>query len=181
VPFQTAFDAVVGEEGDFVDDPNDAGGATRFGITERVARNFGYTGDMRELPLDTAQAIYKAQYWDALRLDDIDSLSDQVSLEMFDTGVNTGISHAAIWLQRVLNAFNKDGTIYQDVMCDGQVGSQTVNALKEYLWYRHDDGVEVLLKAMVCLKGEYYISIEEHDRQHDSTFAYGWIKNRIHL
>lgn len=104
--FDYSFTAVVGEEGDYSDDPNDSGGKTRFGITEKVARAWGYTGDMRELPFETAREIYHSEYWQKLSLDDVDQVSDRISFELFDTGVNTGIYWAAWWLQRVLNVFS---------------------------------------------------------------------------
>ncbi|MEN9903419.1 MAG: Bordetella virus, partial [Pseudomonadota bacterium] len=67
-----AFDAAIadllGIEGGFSDDPADSGGATRYGITEAVARRHGYTGPMREMPSDLARAIYRADYWDAQQL-----------------------------------------------------------------------------------------------------------------
>ena len=56
--FDTAFAKLLGHEGDFSDHPADPGGATRFGITEAVAREVGYRGDMRELPVDLAKRIY---------------------------------------------------------------------------------------------------------------------------
>ena len=49
--FEHAFERLIGHEGGFVDHPSDPGGATRYGITERVARANGYTGSMREFPL----------------------------------------------------------------------------------------------------------------------------------
>ena len=60
------FDAALGQvllhEGEFSDDPHDLGGATRYGITEAVAREVGYRGDMREFPLDVAKRIYRERY-----------------------------------------------------------------------------------------------------------------------
>ena len=51
------FAGIVGREGRYVNNPNDRGGATCWGITERVARAHGYQGDMRDLPRATALAI----------------------------------------------------------------------------------------------------------------------------
>src|SRR3546814_18148271 len=52
-------EAVIAREGGYVDDPADRGGATRWGITERVARQPGYAGAMRAFPRDEAAAIYR--------------------------------------------------------------------------------------------------------------------------
>ena len=58
-------DAAIGRECGFSDHPADRGGATRWGITERVARANGYAGDMRALPRATAAGIYRRLYWEA--------------------------------------------------------------------------------------------------------------------
>ncbi|EJY0890163.1 hypothetical protein OE991_005197, partial [Escherichia coli] len=43
------FDEVLGKEGGYVNHPDDKGGPTKWGITEKVARAHGYRGDMRDL------------------------------------------------------------------------------------------------------------------------------------
>src|SRR5689334_18971880 len=60
--FDSVFTTTLALEGEYSDDPNDSGGATRYGVTERVARANGYTGPMRELPLADARRIAKSQY-----------------------------------------------------------------------------------------------------------------------
>ena len=71
--FERAVEKTLKLEGGFVNDPDDPGGATKYGITEATARAHGYTGDMRELPLDVAREIYKKSYWDIARLDEFTS------------------------------------------------------------------------------------------------------------
>ena len=56
--FDTEFQRVVLIEGGYSDNPLDSGGKTKYGITEAVARAYGYTGEMRDLPLSVARAIY---------------------------------------------------------------------------------------------------------------------------
>ena len=63
--FDQAFEKLLGHEGGFSDHPSDPGGATRYGITQRVARLNGYIGDMRELPIDKAKDIARREYWNA--------------------------------------------------------------------------------------------------------------------
>ena len=59
---RAALDHLIGLEGDFVDDPADSGGATRYGVTEAVARAEGYRGPMARLPRPTAESIYVRRY-----------------------------------------------------------------------------------------------------------------------
>jgi len=110
--FAEALAETLGSEGGFSDDPADSGGATRYGITEAVARRHGYAGPMRELPAALARDIYRADYWDVQQLDAIALLSRAVARELFDTGVNMGIAQAGEFLQMSLNAFNRQAVDY---------------------------------------------------------------------
>ena len=62
---------VIAREGGFVDHKADRGGATRWGITEAVARAEGYAGPMRSLPRQAAHAIYRRRYWAAPGFDKV--------------------------------------------------------------------------------------------------------------
>src|SRR6266478_2656628 len=62
--FDSAFAALIGNEGGYVFDPRDPGGETMYGITSRVAAKHGYAGAMRDLPLELAKSIAKTEYWD---------------------------------------------------------------------------------------------------------------------
>ena len=112
--FTTAFENLLGHEGGYSDHKDDPGGKTRYGITEAVAREVGYRGDMRELPLDLAQRIYKDRYWDAVQAE---HLPADVRYAVFDAAVNSGVAQAAKWLQRACGV--KD---------DGVIGPQTIRA-----------------------------------------------------
>ena len=56
--FEKILDYIFEVEGGYTDDKNDRGGKTTWGITEEEAREFGYTGDMRNLTKDFAKNIY---------------------------------------------------------------------------------------------------------------------------
>ena len=112
--FDAAFDLLLGHEGDYSDHAADPGGKTRFGVTEAVAREVGYRGDMRDLPLDLAKRIYKDRYWDAVKAE---QMPPGVRYALFDSAVNSGTGQAAKWLQRALGV--KD---------DGVIGPQTIAA-----------------------------------------------------
>lgn len=114
--FDKAFHQLLGHEGGFVDHPADPGGATMWGVTERVAMANGYTGSMRALPVELAKAIYRREYWDAVRADE---MPDAVRYALFDGAVNSGVSQSAKWLQRALG-----------VTADGAIGPKTIAAAK---------------------------------------------------
>lgn len=177
--FDEAFDKTLALEGGFVDDPKDSGGATRWGITERVARANGYAGEMRDLPVQEARRIAKAQYWDTLRLDAIAELAPAIAHELFDTGYNMGIGQAARFLQTSLNVLNRQGADYPDQAVDGVLGPVSIAALRAYLAKRAaKGGMTVLLRALNCQQGAAYIALAER-RAKDEAFVYGWLLNRV--
>lgn len=177
--FEEAFEKVIIKEGGYSNNPADKGGQTMYGITERVARANGFTDAMRNLSLDDAAAIYKRQYWDVLRLDEIGAVSLRIAEELFDTGVNMGVATAGKFLQRALNALNRQAADYPDLTVDGVLGPVTVDALKSFLYRRDKQQSEtVMLSALNCLQAARYIEIAEADRTQEA-FVYGWLRNRV--
>lgn len=173
-------EGIVGREGGFTDNPKDKGGPTRWGITQAVARQYGYTGDMRTLPREVAKAIYLELYYVGPKFDQVHALSPRIAEELTDTGVNMGQAVAGKFLQRALNAFNREASIYPDITVDGQLGIRSLAALRAYLEHRGAEGEEVMLKALNCLQGERYIELAE-GRPANEEFVWGWIKNRVDL
>lgn len=177
-PLEKALQRTLGVEGGDSNDPDDRGGATRYGATEAVARAFGYTGDMQDLPWSTAVAIYKANYWDKLSLDAVAMVSEALALEVFDTAINCGVGTEAMFLQRALNALNNGGSAYPDLAVDGAVGSATVKALAAFLAKRGTEGERVLLATLNGLQAAHYVGIVEKDPSQEKWF-YGWILRRV--
>ena len=176
--FDRALKHTLGIEGDYSDDPRDSGGATKWGVTESVARAFGYSGAMQDLPVTLARVIYQQNYWDILKLDLISEISDDISSEMFDTAVNCGVGFAGKNFQRSLNALNRNGKDYPDLVVDGLIGRMTVTAFRAFIDKRGVDGETVLLRALNCLQGARYIKLAE-SRPKDERFVYGWFLNRV--
>lgn len=113
--FDEAFNALMLHEGGYSDHSADPGGKTRYGITEAVARAEGFTGDLREYPISDAKRVYRKRYWEPLRLE---SVRPDLRFDLFDAAVNSGVSQAIKWAQRIL--FIRD---------DGVMGPDTLNAL----------------------------------------------------
>lgn len=172
-------DELIKREGGYVNNPADRGGATKYGITEAVARANGYNGNMRDLPLEVAKAIYRKNYWTAPRFDQVNAISSAVAEELLDTGVNCGVAFAKPLLQRALNLLNNQGKGgWPDLAVDGIYGSATLGALKIFLAKRGKDGEKVMLKVLNIMQGQRYIEICERNPTQEQFF-YGWINNRI--
>jgi len=112
--FDRAFDALLRREGGYANNPKDPGGETNYGITVAVARNYGYTGSMRDMPISTAKAIYRTRYW----LKQFDEMPYAVAFQVFDGAVNSGVSQSVKWLQTAVG-----------VKTDGAIGPLTMVAL----------------------------------------------------
>lgn len=172
---RATIDRIIKIEGGYSDDPSDSGGATKFGITEVVARRNGYRGDMRDFPRKRAFSIYAAEYWGGVRADELLKLCPAVAAEVVDTGVNCGTNRAAKFLQQSLNVLNRRQKLYADITVDGSIGPATLRALSGYLAAR--DGA-ILVRALDCLQGAFYITLSER-REKDERFIYGWLKDRV--
>lgn len=114
--FEQALKLVLRHEGGYVNHPSDPGGETMHGITQRVARQNGYSGSMRNMPVEVAARIYRALYWDAVRADE---LPESLRFHVFDAAVNSGVSRAVEWLQEC-----------GEVKADGIIGPKTLAASK---------------------------------------------------
>ena len=114
--FNRAFDILISHEGGFVHRPfsDDPGGATKYGITEKVARANGYTGKMQDLTLDFSKSVYRKSYWDACQCD---AIPDPLRYPLFDAAVNSGPGQAIKWLQSAVG-----------VKADGVIGPMTRQA-----------------------------------------------------
>lgn len=178
--FTDSLDKVINLEGKYSNHKSDSGGKTMYGVTEQVARRYGYKGLMSSMPIDVAKGIYYKYYWEPLMLDDVHKLSPSIAEELFDTGVNQGTGRAAEYLQKSLNGLNRQGKDYADIRVDGDVGAATIRALVSFLRKRSGQGELVLLRCLNSLQGSFYINLAT-SRPKDQDFLYGWILNRVSI
>jgi lysozyme family protein len=158
--YAAALKQVLKYEGGFVDHPKDPGGPTNKGVTQAVydawqkSQNLP-TQSVRNISDSAVAAIYKQQYWDRVRGDDLPS---GVDFAVFDFAVNSGVSRAAKYLQAVVG-----------VTQDGVIGPATIQATKTYV------AMAVTNRRLAFMKS---LSIW-------STFGKGWsariadVKNQI--
>lgn len=122
--YERALELVLKHEGGFVNHPADPGGATNLGITIGVAKRLGIDVDgdgdtdivdIKKLRREDAAKVYRAEYWNKVRGDD---LPDGVDYAVFDFAVNSGPARAAKYLQAIVG-----------VKQDGKIGPQTLAAV----------------------------------------------------
>jgi lysozyme family protein len=123
--FRRCVAIVLRHEGGYVNHPRDPGGPTNWGITQRTLSDHlgrqATVEDVQNLDRQTAEAIYRRQYWNVVRGDD---LSPGIDLVVFDAAVNSGPRRAARWLQQALRDV---GLTVEET---GQIDNSTVEAVR---------------------------------------------------
>lgn len=175
-------DTLIGKEGGYSNNPNDAGAETMWGITIKVARLNGYTGKMYDMSREQAEEIYMREYFVKPGFDRVLLLAPLLTEKLFDIGVNMGTGTAGKFLQRALNLMNKSHSekLYPELVVDGQIGPGTLAALTVFLRLRRTAGERVLLRVVTVLQGARYVEITEA-REQNEEFIFGWFENRIHI
>ena len=124
--FDEIIEVVLEHEGGYVDDPDDRGGATNWGVTQAVYENFvGYKCDKEEIKNmdeETAKEIYHEKFWKPSRAD---KLPAEVRETYFDMVVNHGQGGAVKILQQACNNKRKPENY---IAVDGGIGPNTIRA-----------------------------------------------------
>jgi lysozyme family protein len=181
--FEKSCKKTLNFEGDYSNDFADAGGETFKGISRvffpqwpgwkiidsaksssDFPKNLNSDEDLQQMIRD----FYKKNFWDTIRLDEIDS--QNIAEELFDTGVNMGINRAKKFLQQALNFLNKNEELYDDLGEDGIIGERTLDALDIIL----KRGEEALLyKILNVLQANHYLTYMMKSPTQEK-FARGW-------
>lgn len=153
--FFFSLEMVLKHEGGFVDHPEDPGGATNKGITHKtyaefLGRPLEDVDELKNIPDEHVQIIYKKGYWDKVCADE---LPDGLDFAVFDWAVNSGPSRSAKNLQGLVGASE-----------DGIIGPQTLKRIS-------DTDTVVLIQALARRRDEYYRSLKTFE-----TFGKGWLR-----
>lgn len=155
--FSRSLAMLLRHEGGFVNHPKDPGGMTNRGITKKVYDKFlgreSTEEDMRNIPDRHVEEIYKTNYWDKIKGDDLPS---GVDLCIFDWAVNSGCGRAAKSLQKVIGTKQ-----------DGGIGPITLKAINEL---DADDIITNVSKE----RENFYRSLKTFKH-----FGKGWLKRNM--
>tara|TARA_B100001989_G_C24524613_1_gene457903 strand:+ start:1169 stop:1678 length:510 start_codon:yes stop_codon:yes gene_type:complete len=152
--YQKCLETILHHEGGYVNHPKDPGGETNLGVTKRVYEEWGGTKDMKDLLVEDVAPIYKKNYWDKLKGD---NLPGGLDLCVFDFGVNAGPGRAAKYLQSMI------GTTP-----DGGIGPMTLKALDIYTGA---NGLVETIEEYQKRRQEYYEQLSTF-----ATFGRGWTR-----
>ncbi len=173
--------AIYVNEGGFVDDPRDRGGATNFGVTEKGWRKWNYTGRMQDFPKHCsaeqpvgADLIYTTDYIDRPGYRPLAEIEPAVLYELTDSAVLHGPGRASQWFQLALNANCGSG-----LTVDGRVGPQTIAAYKAC---QDKLGAETacvrILDSMDGRQKVFFNAIVSRDIS-QRRFLKGWVNRRV--
>ena len=152
--FSEALEVILHHEGGYVNHPKDPGGETNLGVTKRVYEDFGGEKEMKDLTKEDVEPIYKKNYWDRVKGDD---LPEGLDLCIFDFAVNAGPGRAAKFIQRLVNT-----------TVDGGIGPNTLGKIKEYVDHY---GINQTIESYALMRQNYYESLSNFD-----TFGKGWTR-----
>jgi|TARA_B100000035_G_scaffold312556_1_gene324300 lysozyme family protein len=154
--FDDIIEVTLKHEGGYVHDPADLGGETNFGIAKRFYPNV----DIKNLTKEGAKEIYKKDYWDKNKVDDI---PENLRHIYFDMCVNQGKGTAVKILQRAANAKGSDLAV------DGGLGPKTLQAINTYK--PSDDRVR-------CYRLKHYYDLVNRKPEQE-RFLFGWFKRTL--
>jgi lysozyme family protein len=154
--FLKAFEYLMYHEGGYVNDKNDTGGETRYGISKRSYPNL----DIKNLTKDQAREIYHKDFWLKAKCEEIND--DNLAIKLFDLCVNTGISQAVKLIQRALRSAK------QIVAEDGLIGPNTLSAINRA------DPTDLLAALKSESAGYYRMIVQANPSQ--QKFIQGWLR-----
>ena len=167
---EEALPIILANEGGFVSNPNDPGGATKYGISLRFLRELGHAvgdvdgdgdvdaDDIRKLSPKKAAELYRREFWDALGLGHLNHQG--VATKIFDLAVNMGKVPAVRILQRALIKMGNP------LVTDGVMGPATLAAANLSL-----PGI-LLEQIRATAKARYAELIENNPKL--AAFRRGW-------
>lgn len=117
--FNIAIKTVLIEEKGYVNDPEDPGGETKFGISKRMYPDL----DIKNLTIEKAEEIYEKDYWQKA-YEEIEA--QEIVNKTFGVGVDIGMKEANICLQRAVRS-----AIGTQLTEDGILGQQSISYINE--------------------------------------------------
>ena len=148
--FDECLKMLLHHEGGYVNHPKDPGGETNLGVTKRVYEKWGGTKDMKDLTVEDVAPIYKKEYWDKCRCDELES---GVDWAVFDWAVNSGTGRAAKAIQKICGASQ-----------DGAIGPKTLALIGT-------QNTEYVIEEFGKIRQDFYESLKTFD-----TFGKGWTR-----
>ena len=148
--FDKCLEMLLHHEGGYVWHEEDPGGETNLGVTKKVYQDWGGTKEMIDLTVEDVAPIYKKNYWDRCKCDELDSGLDWA---VFDWAVNSGTRRVSKALQKACGAER-----------DGVIGNKT-------LALANGQDVKYMIEEIGVIRQSFYESLRTF-----KTFGRGWTR-----
>jgi len=141
----------------FTDDPDDAGGATAWGLTLYLAKAYGIgtVDDLKAISDEKLAQVYRAAFWR------FDALDQRVATKLLDLAVNEGLHPAIHLVQAVLYGLGVE------ITQDGAWGPNTQTAILA-------SSPTAILDGLVEEACDYY-QTRVVNRPQSAKFLAGWL------
>jgi lysozyme family protein len=157
---------ILAHEGGFVNDPDDPGGATNYGITLRTYSQWlgrpASVAEVHAMTIDTAKEIYLANYYYGPR---INGFPEPIQPQVFDCAVNHGPRRAIKFVQTVCNLAG-----FGPLVVDGVNGPVTMDAAAKA--YNEMQGY--FINAIADERIDFYHRIVKSNPS-QKKFLQGWL------
>ena len=148
--FDECLKMLLHHEGGYINHPSDPGGETNLGVTKKVYQEWGGTKDMKDLTVEDVAPIYKKNYWDRCKCDDLESGVDWV---VVDWAVHSGTGRSAKAIQKICGATQ-----------DGAIGPKTLALIGK-------QNTQYVVEEFGKIRQDFYESLKTFD-----TFGKGWTR-----
>lgn len=170
-----------GHEGGYADVEGDAGGKTAVGgLTEGLARQYGYTGRMQDMTLAQSLKIIVSHCWDKPGLTALAEIAPYLAIAVYDANVNFNPGRPGQWVQQALNALNytvkeTGKPVYgSDLTVDGSLGPATRLRITQVLKHRGAEAQDWLIEAVIANRMVHYITRCNAEKT-QRKFSAGWM------
>lgn len=150
--FKLALEHLFELEGGYVNDQADRGGETKYGISKKSYPKL----NIKNLTREQAAAIYKQDYWEVCKCDEMDM---EMATVVFDSAVNHGPRRAAMFLQVLTNS-----------KLDGVIGKKTLASLRKRTVLHSIDNFVI---QYLGIRAQFYHDIVTGDSS-QAKFLKGW-------
>ena len=148
--FDKCLEMLLHHEGGYVWHEEDPGGETNLGVTKKVYQDWGGTKEMIDLTVEDVAPIYKKNYWDRCKCDE---LSSGLDWAVFDWAVNSGTRRVSKALQQACGAER-----------DGVIGNKTLSLA-------NGQDPKYMIEEISVIRQSFYESLRTF-----KTFGRGWTR-----
>lgn len=187
--FKEILKLVLDNEGYYSNHPADKGGETYAGITRKhepnwkgwgiidkikLTRNIKQNEKLNEVPFNLIEDVYRNNYWNAVKGDELLAIDEMVAAHVFDFAVNAGVSRAIKTLQECVNE-KFSNTCSTQLTVDGNIGPKTLAATKSCLLLSSS---LPLCDIYIKRRKDFYTSIGKGNQV---VFLKSWLKRVDHI